>query len=192
MRLFLRGRQEAVDRSFNGPAGIEEVLQIKQPVKAGMVKAAQITLGSRLLMNGSKGTDVKELQELLIGLGYDVGSTGADGKFGKNTESGVIAFQKKNRLTADGKYGEKTHAALMAAVGQTETTEEEDTNEKPVTKSVVLHATDGKVNIRFGNGDEYGLMTTVTDGTEVPYVATADNAWMAVAVNGMVGWVKTE
>ena len=101
-------------------------------------------------------------------------------------------FQKKNRLTADGKYGEKTHAALMAVVGETETTEEEDTNEKPVTKSVVLHATDDKVNIRFGNGDEYGLMTTVADGTEVPYVATADNAWMAVAVNGMVGWVKTE
>ena len=40
------------------------------------------------------------------------------GKLGKNTEAGVIAFPKKNRLTADGKYGEKTHAALMAAVGE--------------------------------------------------------------------------
>ena len=91
---------------------------------------------------------------------------------------------------ADDKYGEKTHAALMAVVAETETSEDEDVNEKPVTKSVVLHAADGKVNIRFGNGDEYGLMTTIADGTEVPYVATADNAWMAVAVNGMVGWVK--
>ena len=84
------------------------------------------------VMNGSKGTDVKVRQELLMKLGYDVGSTGADGKFGKNTEAGVIAFQQKNRLTADGKYGEKTHVALMAVVGETETTEEEDTNENPL------------------------------------------------------------
>lgn len=46
MRLFLRGRQEAVDRSFNGSAGIEETLQTKQPAKAGMTKATQIVLGT--------------------------------------------------------------------------------------------------------------------------------------------------
>ena len=47
--------------------------------------------------------------------GYDLGKYGADGKFGKQTEAAVKAFQKDNGLTADGVIGKKTWDALMNA-----------------------------------------------------------------------------
>lgn len=51
----------------------------------------------------SKGDEVKVLQLVLGFTGKDV-----DGKFGKNTEKALKAWQKKNGLTADGVAGEKT------------------------------------------------------------------------------------
>ena len=50
--------------------------------------------------------------------GYIIGSTGADGKFGKNTKSGLIAFQAQNGLTADGICGPETWAALAEPVSK--------------------------------------------------------------------------
>ena len=70
------------------------------------------------LRRGSTGKYVIELQEALTALGYDVGKTGADGKFGKNTEAGVKAFQREHTdaegkpLKADGIAGQRTWWAL--------------------------------------------------------------------------------
>ena len=76
------------------------------------------------LRRGSTGPYVVECQKDLISLGYSVGKTGADGKFGKNTEAGVKAFQREHKdrdgkqLKADGIVGEKTWGALDDAVGK--------------------------------------------------------------------------
>lgn len=70
--------------------------------------------GYPTLRKGSKGEDVKRLQELLIGMGYDLGSWGADGDYGKATEAAVRKFQQEHGLTADGIAGPKTWAALEA------------------------------------------------------------------------------
>jgi peptidoglycan hydrolase-like protein with peptidoglycan-binding domain len=72
---------------------------------------------STWLRSGSSGSNVTNLQKTLIYLGYSVGSTGADGKFGANTKSGVQAFQRAKGLSADGVVGPKTMSALRAAVG---------------------------------------------------------------------------
>ena len=53
-----------------------------------------------LLKQGSKGSEVKKLQESL-------GLT-ADGIFGAGTKLAVIKFQKKNKLVADGIVGSST------------------------------------------------------------------------------------
>jgi hypothetical protein len=53
-----------------------------------------------VLKNGSKGKDVKALQEFL--------DIHADGDFGPGTENAVIIWQGKNGLTADGIVGPKT------------------------------------------------------------------------------------
>lgn len=67
---------------------------------------------SRILKKGVSGEDVRPVQNALIAKGYSCGRTGADGKFGANTESAVKAFQKANGLSVDGKVGEKTTQAL--------------------------------------------------------------------------------
>lgn len=72
--------------------------------------------GSGLLKEGSRGDEVKELQQRLNELGYSCGS--ADGIFGSKTEQAVKAFQKDHGLVADGIVGAKTKAALEKADGK--------------------------------------------------------------------------
>jgi putative chitinase len=58
-----------------------------------------------LLRVGSKGEDVKKLQQKL--------GLGADGVFGKGTEESVKNFQTKSGLTPDGIVGEQTWQKIM-------------------------------------------------------------------------------
>lgn len=63
-----------------------------------------------VLKQGSRGDSVKTVQQKLIRWGYLKGS--ADGIFGAKTKAAVVAFQKKNGLTADGIIGTRTAQAL--------------------------------------------------------------------------------
>ncbi len=63
-----------------------------------------------VLRQGSRGNEVKEVQRRLKQWGYYTGSV--DGIFGAGTKKAVIAFQKKNGLTADGVVGKATYKAL--------------------------------------------------------------------------------
>ena len=148
------------------------------------------TLGSRLLKKGSVGGDVKTLQELLNQLGAGLA---VDGDFGSKTETAVKAFQKKAGLKQDGKYGDQTHTALMAAVADNDVgqrTEPDPEPEQSVGTKVKIVCNNGTVNIRVGNGTDYGRISAVTDGTEFEYVATAANGWHAVKIGSQVGWVS--
>ncbi|MBQ4121488.1 MAG: peptidoglycan-binding protein [Clostridia bacterium] len=72
-------------------------------------------LGDRTLKRTSPmmtGDDVVELQTRLNALGFDCGEV--DGKFGKNTEKGVKAFQTAAKIEVDGKFGKESMAALTA------------------------------------------------------------------------------
>jgi len=64
------------------------------------------------LKRGSKGEKVKELQNLLLKLGYQLPKFGADGDFGKETEAAVKQFQRDWGLKEDGVVGEKTQELL--------------------------------------------------------------------------------
>ena len=63
-----------------------------------------------VLKTGSRGAEVKEVQRRLKLWGYYNGSV--DGVFGAGTKKAVVAFQKKNGLTADGVVGKATYKAL--------------------------------------------------------------------------------
>ena len=63
-----------------------------------------------VLRQGSTGGEVKEVQRRLKMWGYYSGAV--DGIFGSGTKAAVIAFQKKNGLTADGIVGKATYQAL--------------------------------------------------------------------------------
>lgn len=62
------------------------------------------------------GTRCKELQSLLISLGYNCGGYGADGIFGKGTYESLIQFQKDNGLKIDGLAGPNTFDNLYELV----------------------------------------------------------------------------
>ena len=52
------------------------------------------------------------MQTKLVARGYNIGKSGVDNKFGKDTEAAVKEFQKDNGLVQDGIVGQKTWAAL--------------------------------------------------------------------------------
>lgn len=65
------------------------------------------------LKKGSKSDNVKALQILLIGYGFDCGKYGADGDFGSATDEAVRKYQKKNGLDVDGIVGKNTWNKLL-------------------------------------------------------------------------------
>lgn len=143
------------------------------------------TLGSRLLKSGMTGSDVSDLKEALAQLGY--GPLAATDKYDADTVAAVKAFQRANYdLEVDGIYGELTHAALMAALD--EAAAEEPAPEAP--KKTVRIISPGTWNVRKGPGTSYGTLSTVKQGTELPYVSTAGNGWIQVEINGTTGWVS--
>lgn len=64
------------------------------------------------LRRGDKGEYVTLLQTKLLNLKYSLPKFGADGDFGKETESAVKQFQTDHGLTADGVVGPKTWKEL--------------------------------------------------------------------------------
>ena len=70
------------------------------------------------LSYGSSGDEVKKLQRTLNSKGY---SLTVDGVFGKNTQSAVKDYQKKNGLSVDGIVGTRTWTSLNGAEENTST-----------------------------------------------------------------------
>ncbi len=62
-----------------------------------------------------RGYEVVDVQQRLAALGYDIGTTGVDGFFGKWTEIGVRAFQKDRELPETGTIDEETWRQMVYA-----------------------------------------------------------------------------
>lgn len=65
-----------------------------------------------VLAYGSRGSDVRILQEALVRFGYDLGPPSVDGIFGPYTLAAVKALQKDGRIKVDGIAGPTTLAML--------------------------------------------------------------------------------
>ena len=83
-------------------------------------KVNKPTIAKPTLRNGSKGTQVKYLQQDLNYLGFK----GADGKqltvdgvIGNNVIYALKKFQIKYKLSVDGVYGDKSYAKMKALLG---------------------------------------------------------------------------
>lgn len=108
--------------------GTKQIIHCSGTVKRGMATdrgwthyaipkglGGDVPVWRTTIRRGSTGDDVKYCQGILIKLGYNLGSYGADGKFGAKTETAVKAFQKANGLNADGVVGPLTWDALEKA-----------------------------------------------------------------------------
>ncbi|MEG1195959.1 MAG: peptidoglycan-binding protein [Clostridia bacterium] len=100
------------------------------------------------LKKGSKGTDVKRLQQQLKNLGYYTGSV--DGTYGEGTATAVQSFQSVNGLTSDGKAGKATQEKLYSANAKKKPAGSNNNNNnnagKP-TKKPASSYTNGKTDI---------------------------------------------
>lgn len=68
-------------------------------------------LGSRLLYKGCEGTDVQEVQTMLLNLGYDISVTGY---YDDRTVEIVTKYQRDKGLYPDGKVGNNTLGSLKS------------------------------------------------------------------------------
>ena len=114
-------------------------------IPAGLYTAEEIEkahkergIFTRTLKKGSRGEDVRAMQEMLTKLGYDVGAKDgkADGIFGPKTEEAVKAFQAANGLPADGIATIQTLELLAARAADPdapELPEDDDEHETPQT-----------------------------------------------------------
>ena len=94
------------------------VLFTVQTAARGDSAAYAQCVDAAVLKQGSRGQDVKTVQEKLKRWGYYSGSV--DGIYGPQTKKAVEYFQRKNGLKADGIVGKATFAALgmMEQAGQ--------------------------------------------------------------------------
>ncbi len=61
-----------------------------------------------------------------------------------------------------------------------------------VRASVIICSQGGKVNLRAGNGTGFRRITSVQPGTAFPFVAKAENGWLAVLYRKQVAWVSED
>lgn len=88
------------------PPPPKETIKVNPPAET----ITKYTLGSRTLSKGMEGSDVEELQNKLIKLGYELT---ASAYFGDYTEAAVLKFQTEHELKPDGEVGQKTLSVIL-------------------------------------------------------------------------------
>ena len=149
----------------------------------GSVYKRDYALGDRIISYGMEGADVKAMQEMLIELGYDLGSWGADGDFGDCTELALGSFQRDWGLDVDGECGPVTLDALNDAFDALE----------------AMRTADGR-KVRIEGGDCFIRSAPNTAGRKLgvacrgeilPYGGEiSPGGWLLVEHEGQNGWVS--
>ena len=150
--------------------------------ESGNGNIAAFDLGDRLLTNGCRGDDVKELQEALIALGYDLGKWGADGDFGDATEIAVEKFQRDHGCGVDGEYGSESHAAMVKALANVD---------KVVDNPRYVQIVGGNCYARTAPNTSGKKLGVAKAGEKYEYGGQAsDNGWHLIAYENQNAWVS--
>ena len=67
------------------------------------------------LSYGASGSEVRKMQQALKEKGYDLGSSGADGLFGAQTQAALRQYQQDRGLRSDGVAGSSTLSSLYSS-----------------------------------------------------------------------------
>ena len=148
----------------------------------GPVYPVNYDLGDRVIKYGCEGNDVKLMQEMLLKLGYDLGSWGCDGDFGDCTELALKAFQTDAKLDVDGECGPTTLVALEKAI-------EAHDGLKPTGKTVRISG--GNCYIRTAPNTDGKKLGMAHKGDELPFAGeVSDNGWLQVLYKDQKAWVS--
>lgn len=150
-----RDFQQSAGIAVDGVVGPQTREAMRQAIGGGPPPAPDP--GGGLLRVGSRGAEVRALQEQLAGMAYWVGAV--DGIYGTVTEQAVMAFQKVNGLTRDGVVGPNTRAALANPRAPEVRSGGGDVIEVNEAQQVLLYVRDGRVlhifNTSTGTEDYY-------------------------------------
>ena len=145
-------------------------------------------LGERGLKLGMVAADVGALQEMLLKLGYNLGTYGAkkngvDGDYGAKTAAAVKVEQKCAGLTQTGEADVVTIAHIIAhASGGT----------APATIQHVI-VTGGTVNIRRGPSTNHGVVGYVKSGDKFKLLGVdSATSWYKIAYKNSEAWISYE
>lgn len=154
--------------------------------KAGEVVVPKTyQLGDRVLKNGHEGSDVKELQLLLIELGYNLGRYGADGDFGDCTEDAVENFQRKYYCEVDGVVGNETLTMLNKVFNA----QGDDGENRPNAKHVMIVG--GKCYVRSAPNTSGKKLGVVQEYNQLEYQGQmSEDGWYLVTYKNQNGWVS--
>ena len=106
--FYTGGRYEVVHSSAS--KGSVQLSTLKNGwTHAGRLRSVDYSGGDEVfeyIIQGSKGPDVKEFQQMLLDLGYNLAPYGADGHFGAITRAALEAFQADNGLHVTGVWAD--------------------------------------------------------------------------------------
>lgn len=116
-------------KSCPGPdiyAKLPEIVRLSNEVintgKWYVAPVPKLEAAKPTLRKGNRGAQVKLLQQDLMAIGIKLPRYGADGDFGDETRSGVIAFQKmafpNSPIEWDGIYGPKSYTAMINIIAK--------------------------------------------------------------------------
>lgn len=156
------------------------MLDTTVPVSSGTI--ADINNGT--LRIGMKGDAVALMQKMLQSLGYDIGSYGVDGDFGKDTLYALRQFQADKGLIVDGIYGPNSQAALNKAYNKQTPTSSSTSSTKG---AYMVKVTADSLNIRKGPSTQYEVVGKITD-QGVYTIVDISGTWGKLKSG--IGWIS--
>ena len=152
----------------------------------GTIRPVEYALGDRVIKYGCEGQDVKLMQEMLLKLGYDLGSWGVDGDFGDCTDLALRAFQKDARLDIDGECGPATLVALEKAVEAMDGAGCSG-DSCPINVTIV----GGNCYIRTAPNTDGKILGVAHKGDTLPYGGQiSDGGWLLVQHENQNAWLS--
>ena len=138
----------------------------------------------------STSKSTKEMQQMLIKLGYDCGAAGADGILGTNTKKAMKAFQKDNQLTVDGIYGPKTEKVLLQKYNELQKVKNyAQSFDKNIAKTYI---TTSKLNLRSAASLNGSITTVIPKNATVTCYGYHTNEWYYVAYDKYTGFCNSK
>ena len=138
------------------------------------------------LEKGDKGDAVKEMQKMLICLGYSCGEAGVDGSFGNGSEKALKKFQKAAGIGVDGKYGSKSKKALTDAYNKFN---------KDWKATGTATCTNSGINFRAtaSSAKKWNIFAKVGKGNRFEVDGKKSGKWVHAKLAGAgVGWIHSK
>ena len=132
----------------------------------------------------------KEMQQMLIKLGYDCGAAGADGVLGTNTKKAIKAFQKDNQLTVDGIYGPKTEKVLLQKYNELQKVKNyAESFDKNIAKTYI---TTSKLNLRSAASLNGSITIVIPKNATVTCYGYHTDDWYYVTYDKYTGFCNSK